>query len=379
MARKFGVAIDLQKNELQNARVQNIGGLPSSPVAGLISFDSTPGVNTLFWYDGTGWVAAKSGAPSGAAGGVLSGTYPNPGFATDPFARANHTGTQLASTISNFDTQVRTSKVTDLAVPTTSFSMNSQKITNLADPTAGTDAATKNYVDNTVAGLAWKDSVRVLVQSNVNIASPGTTLDGVTMATGDRVLLIGQTTGSQNGPYVFNGSGSAMTRATDADTAAELGGMAVFVEEGTSADTAWTLTTNAPITVGTTSLAYAQFTGAASFTAGNGLSRTGNQIDVGAGTGISVAADTVSVNTAVVPRTGVGVGVVSSFTIGDGAATFFAVTHNLGTRDVLVNVYTIAAPYETVETDVERTDANTVTIRFASAPAAGAYRVVVIG
>jgi hypothetical protein len=71
-------------------------------------------------------------------------------LATDPLARANHTGTQTASTISDFDTQVRTSKVTDLAAPTGSFSMNSQKITNLATPTSSTDAVTKAYADTMI-------------------------------------------------------------------------------------------------------------------------------------------------------------------------------------------------------------------------------------
>ena len=373
MARKYGTSLDLQKNELQNARVQNLAGAPSSPVEGQLYYDSTNHI--LYWYSGTAWVAAQdagSAAPTGPAGGVLSGTYPNPGFATDPYARANHTGTQTASTISDFTTAVRTNKVTDLAAPTTAFSLNSQKITNLADPTVSTDAATKNYVDNAIAGLAWKDSVRVLAKTNVTIASPGTSIDGVTLATGDRVLLTGQTTASQNGLYVFNGSGSAMTRATDADIATELQGMAVFVEEGTSADTAWTLTTNAPITVGTTSLSYAQFTGAASFTAGAGLTQTGNQIDVGAGTGISVAADTVAVDTTVVPR-------LYATSIGDGAATSYVVTHNLGTRDVLIQVYTNSSPYDTIEADVERTSTTTATIRFSTAPAASAYRVVCHG
>jgi hypothetical protein len=74
-------------------------------------------------------------------------------LATDPLARANHTGTQTASTISDFDTQVRTSKVTDLAAPTGEFSMNSQKIVSLGTPTSNADAATKLYVDTKVADL----------------------------------------------------------------------------------------------------------------------------------------------------------------------------------------------------------------------------------
>jgi hypothetical protein len=84
---------------------------------------------------------------------MLAGSIALNKLATDPLARANHTGTQTASTISDFDTQVRTSKVTDLAAPTGSFSMNSQKITNLATPTSNTDASTKAYVDTSIANL----------------------------------------------------------------------------------------------------------------------------------------------------------------------------------------------------------------------------------
>jgi hypothetical protein len=84
---------------------------------------------------------------------MLAGSIANGKLATDPLARANHTGTQLASTVSDFDTQVRTSKVTDLAAPTGSFSMNSQKITNLATPTSNADASTKAYVDTSISNL----------------------------------------------------------------------------------------------------------------------------------------------------------------------------------------------------------------------------------
>jgi hypothetical protein len=99
---------------------------------------------------GTAITAADTGTVTNT---MLAGSIDNGKLATDPLARANHTGTQLASTVSNFDTQVRTSKVTDLAVPTGSFSMNSQKITDLATPTLSTDASTKAYVDTSITNL----------------------------------------------------------------------------------------------------------------------------------------------------------------------------------------------------------------------------------
>jgi len=107
---------------------------------------------------GTAITAADTGTVTNT---MLAGSIDNSKLATDPLARANHTGTQLASTVSDFDTQVRTSKVTDLAAPTGSFSMNSQKITNLATATTSTDAINKDYVDSKVGvanGIASLDS-----------------------------------------------------------------------------------------------------------------------------------------------------------------------------------------------------------------------------
>lgn len=117
------------------------------------------------------------------------------------------------------------------------------------------------FVQATAQGLDVKASVRVASTANVAIAAPGTSIDGVTLANGDRVLLKDQSTGSQNGIYVFNGSGSAMTRATDADTSAKVtGGLFTFTEEGTAnANSGWILTTSGTITLGTTSLTFTQF------------------------------------------------------------------------------------------------------------------------
>jgi phage-related tail fiber protein len=180
-------------------------------------------------------------------------------------------------------------------------SMGGFKLTNVATPTSGTDAANKSYVDAAINGLDWKASVRVATTAAGTLATSfenGDTVDGVTLATGDRILIKDQSTGSENGIYTVNASG-APTRATDADANAEVtAGLAVFVEEGTTnADTGWVLTTNNPITVGTTALTFAQFSGAGSITAGAGLTKTGNTIDFNAAdTSLTVNADNVAVN-----------------------------------------------------------------------------------
>lgn len=261
-----------------------------------------------------------------------------------------------------------------MAIPLlTGADVNNQRITSLADPSAATDAATKQYVDGKVNGLTWKQPVRAATTANGTLATAyenGDVIDGVTLATGDRILLKDQTTASENGIYVVAVSG-APTRATDADSTAELDSAAVLVTSGTvNADNAFTQTTNTP-TVGSGSIVWAQFGGANLPVAGAGLTRTGNTLDVGAGTGISVAADAVAVDTAVVARH-------VAATIGDGSATSIAVTHNLGTKDIAVAVRRVSDDVM-VMTDWTATSVNAVTLAFATAPTSNQYRVVVIG
>ena len=145
-----------------------------------------------------------------------------------------------------------------------------------------TSLVSKEYVDAVKVGLDFKDSVRVASTATVNISSAPAAIDGVTLSSDDRVLLKNQSTGSQNGIYVFNGSGSAMPRATDADADAEVpAGMFVFVEEGTAnADNGYVLTTDGSITVGSTSLTFTQFSGAGQIVAGDGLLKSGNTLSV---------------------------------------------------------------------------------------------------
>ena len=107
---------------------------------------------------GTAITAADTGTVTNT---MLAGSIDNGKLATDPLARANHTGTQLAATVSDFDTQVRTNRLDQMAAPTGSVSANSQKITNLATATTSTDAINKDYVDSKIGaadGIASLDA-----------------------------------------------------------------------------------------------------------------------------------------------------------------------------------------------------------------------------
>jgi hypothetical protein len=216
---------------------------------------------------------------------------------TDPTADRTITFKDETGTVA-FTADVDTRLATAGGTMTGAIAMGTNKITGLGTPTDGTDAATKNYVDSAAQGIDWKASVRAATTANVTLASDlenGDTLDGVTLATGDRVLVKNQSTGSQNGIYVVKVSG-APDRSTDCDIAAELtSNFAVFVEEGTAnADQGYVLTNDGAITVGTTALTFTQFTGLGQVVAGDGLAKTGNTLNVTAGTGISITGDAVT-------------------------------------------------------------------------------------
>jgi hypothetical protein len=405
MALKYLIPVDLNQNEIRNAILHLLGTDPGSPIEGQI------------WYNTAGHTAKLRLASSTID--LLNPALLNSQPGSFYLARANHTGTQLANTVSDFDTQVRTSRLDQMAAPNIDLSIGSHKLTNVTDPTIGTDAATKNYVDGIAAGgVYWKNPVRVAAPINITISSPGAAIDGVTLANGDRVALVSQSTGSQNGIYVFNGAAAALTRSSDADTSGEVpSGIAFWVSEGTvNADTAWTLTTNDPIVLGTTSLTFVQFSGLGQVTAGAGLTKTGNSLDVGAGTGITVNADNVQISATYAGQTsivtvgtittgtwqgtavGVGFGGTGATTasgartnlgacgkysalIGNGSSTTFTVTaatHGLGaTNQLQTQAYEATGAW--VLCDISVAASGDVTFTFAVAPASNAIRIVIIG
>jgi hypothetical protein len=278
---------------------------------------STPTNGQALVFNGTNWVnlnvgTVKSvglslpgiftvtGSPIAASTGTVSGTLtaelatqganlvfagPVTGTAAPTFRSlvANDIPSLLASKITDFDSQVRTSKLNEMAVPTAAVSFNNQNITGLANPINDQDAATKAYVDAARAGLDVKESVRVATTAEITLSGTQT-IDGVAVSVGDRVLVKNQTSEEQNGIYVV--SVGQWSRSLDADgsniTGSEVSsGLFTFVEEGTTnSDSAWVLTTNNPITVNSTGLSFTQFSGAGQITAGAGITKTGNILDV---------------------------------------------------------------------------------------------------
>lgn len=251
---------------------------------------------------------------------------------------------------------------------------NTSKVINLPAPTASSDAATKGYVDSAVEGLAWKDSVRVGTQGNIDLANPGATIDGVTMASQDRFLARSQTVQSQNGIYVWNGASSAATRALDASTFAELEQAIVTVEEGTDAGVSFRQT-QINGTIDSSNVIFTSFGQAAPSASETtaGVAEIATQAEVDAG------ADDARIVTPAKLASHSGRKLKNSSSIGDGSATSFTITHNFNTRDVIVRVFPNSGDYDDVEVDVRRPTVNTVQVVFATAPASNAYRVVVTG
>ena len=468
MARQFLTGLNLNKNELLNARIQNLANDPSSPVLGQIYFNTTS--NEMRVYNGTAFEAVGlNGVTADAAeinildGATLTTTElnyldgvtanvqtqiselapkANPVFtgdvtvvsnivfegssadanettvtATDPTADRTITLPDASGTVI-----LSTNTVSSLTAPTGSFSMNSQKITSLATPTDATDAATKAYVDAVSEGLHVHEAARVATGADVSIANAlenGDTFSGVTLATGDRVLVKNQTTTSENGIYVVQASGQAL-RALDFNTAAEVdSGDFVFVTSGTYANTGW-VQTSRPATIGTDPITFVQFSGAGTFTAGNGLTINGSEFNVvGTADRITVNADSVDIASTYVGQSSIttlgtiatGVWNGTDIAVADGGTgasdaagaktnlgfmtrfaanntllvpssgvVTWAVTHSLGTKDITVAIYDLATDAE-VEVDIVRTSTSVVTLSWVASAnvAADSYRVVVIG
>ncbi len=402
MAKKFLTHLDLSKNELQNAVIQNLASAPSSPVEGQTYYNTTDHIDYI--YNGTDWVERGTGAGAGDVSSdetsttdgqavVFSGTggkdikkstkdgliketsgvpsvatagtdYTTPS-STESFTNKTINANGTGNSITNLETADFAANVVD-----TDATLAAASNTRL--PSQG---AVKTYVDNAVQGLSWKQAVRVATTANGTLATAfenGDTVDGVTLATGDRILLKNQTDQTENGIYVVAASG-APARASDANTGVELRGATVYVEEGTAnADTVYNQTTNGTITIGSSNIVWALVNGGAVPTASTtvaGKVELATLAEAEAKTDTDRALTAASVANFPIKRT---------FTIGDDSDTSIDVTHNLGTKDVIVQVRD-ASTDAVVECDILNASTTVTTLNFTVAPATNALKVVIIG
>ena len=252
--------------------------------------------------------------------------------------------------------------------------VNVSRITNLPNATTDQEPATLAQLKAQIEGLQWKDNVKVKTQANINLAAPGATVDGVSLSTNDRFLVAAQTDQTQNGIYIYNGASTPATRAADASTMDELTNAVTSVDGGTEGGTSWRQSTVGGA-LGTANIVWVPFgvvTPQASETTA-GKIEIATQAEVNTGTDDERAITPAKLtNWDKAPKR-------YQALVGDGSNTSYTLTHNLGTRDVMVTVQRNSGNYDEVMVEVRKTSVNQVTLIFSSAPAIDAFRAVVLG
>jgi hypothetical protein len=434
MAQKFLTSIDLNQNQLINATFEKLGTDPSSGnFEGRLIYNTA--TDTIKVYTGSAWKSLPHTLVSGGGAGIAEAltVSESNGTITLTLAVAD---TDSAGLLPAAMWQMLTDATSD-ATASKLVKRDASGNAKVATPTDSAHIATKGYVDSARQGLDVKQSVRVASTANVAISTgleAGDVIDGVTLVAGDRVLLKNQTTTSENGIYVAVASGAA-SRSSDANGTADTGelksGTFAFVEEGTvNFDSGFVVSTDGTITVGSTGITWTQFSGAGSFEAGDGLSKTGTQVNVNVtanrtaitadaidiastyvgqssittlgtittgvwnGTDVAVADGGTGSGTAAGARTNLGI-VTSAGTsttstpalarIAKQACAASAagtssttVTHLFNSTDVIVQIYEVSSG-ATVVGDVVRTNADTVTVTLLGTITAGDYTIVVTG
>jgi len=388
--RNFRVDLDLNQNELLKAKLETLASAPATPVLGQIYYDSTKSQIG---------VCTNAVGPVWSYGGDITdvvGTLPivvsvdGAGVATVSInaATTSTPGSMSAADKTKLDNATNAATASTLVQRDGSGNATFNMLTINNAPTTATDVVNKAYADALVQGLDIKQSVRAIATTNIATLSGPQTIDTVSLVAGDRVLLIAQTTTTQDGIYVV--AAGAWTRAADFALASTVAGAFMFVEEGSNADTGWVCTNNKGAdVVGTNDLTFTQFSGAGSIVAGFGLTKTGSTLDVvAADNSIDVQADSIAVKlnaTGAIETTATGLNTKvdtnnitkdgsNQLTIGNyvskigskaitigTAAGAQTITHNFNTRNVSVIVYD-AATYEEYTVSVTHPTVNTVTI-----------------
>lgn len=440
MATRYLSNLDLVQNQILNGRFEVVGSDPNTNLfEGRMIYNSTE--DTIKVYSGSAWrkmLHAVSSSTTALSSSESNGTIT---LSIADVVAAGASGLMTGSDKTKLDNATASNTSNTLVL------RDSNSRFQAANPSADLDVANKAYVDAARSGLDVKASVRVATNAALSTytyssgvitasANGKLTIDGIDVGESERVLIKNETSSKApyNGIYEVthagdNGSAFILTRSSDADSSVEVTpGMFTFVEEGDNwADSGWILTNDVvPINLGSTALTFVQFSSAGQSIAGNGLTKTGNTIDVVGttdrivanadsidiastyegqssittvgtistgiweGTDVSVTAGGTGASTASDARTNLAdttagyttgtpvLARIASQTVGDNSSTLFTVTHNFGTRDVIVQVYDTDT-HDTVVTDVVRTSINAVTVSFSTAPGSGAYKVVITG
>ena len=432
MAQKFLTNLNLNQNQLINATFEVLASDPGSGnFEGRLIYNST--TDTIKVYANAAWRSLPHTIVSGGGAGIAEALTVSESNGTVTLT-LNVADTDSAGLLPAAMWNMLTDATSD-ATASKLVKRDASGNAKVATPTDAAHIATKGYVDAARQGLDVKQSVRAATVGAINISADleaGDLIDGVTLVAGDRVLVKDQSTATENGIYVAVASGAA-SRSSDANGTADTGelkpGTFTFVEEGAvNSDKGFVVSTNGTITIGSTSIAWTQFSGAGSFTAGDGLSQSGNTINVNVtsnrtaitadaidisanyvgqssittlgtittgvwdGTDVAVAgggtgaSDAASARTNLGIKTTAGAATTSAATLARVAAqgntahvsgtSTTAVVHNFNTTDVIVQVYEVATG-ETVIGDVNRTNADTVTVVLLGNHSANAFRIVV--
>ena len=435
MAQKFLTNLDLNQNQLINATFEIVGTDPSSGnFEGRLIYQST--TDTIKVYANGAWRSLPHTIVSGGGAGIAEALT---------VSESNGTITLTLAVADTDSAGLLPAAMWNMLTDATSDATASKLVkrdgngnAKVATPTDSAHIATKGYVDSARQGLDVKASVRVATTAAINLSTDldaGSVIDGVTLVAGDRVLVKNQSSASENGIYVAVASGAA-SRSSDANGTADTGeltsGTFTFVEAGTvNFDSGFVVSTDGTITVGSTAITWTQFSGAGSFEAGDGLSKSGTQVNVNVtanrtaitSDAIDISANYVgqsSITTLGTITTGVWNGTDVAVADGgtgssteSGARTNLAsaagessgrttstpalvrtakqacaasaagvsattVTHNFATSDVTVQIYEVATG-NTVIGDTVRTNSNTVTVTMYGTITAGDYIIIVQG